>query len=82
LWAVENLVGTTYLGGEFGDGTVYELVHKDGVWQQVVLHSFDGSDGSSPLDGMVTDDKCNWFGTTVYGGKYRWGEVFEISGLP
>ena len=82
LWAVENLVGTTYLGGKFGKGIAYELVHKDGGWQEIVLRSFDGSDGSSPLDGMVTDNHCRWFGTTVYGGKYGWGEVFEMSGLP
>ncbi len=81
-WPVEDLVGTTYLGGEFGDGTIYELEYEDGGWQEVVLHSFDGSDGSSPLDGMVPDHKGNWFGTTVYGGNYGWGEVFEMSELP
>lgn len=77
-----NLVGTTVYGGQYGDGTAYELVDEDGGWQEIVLHSFDGSNGTSPLDGMVSNDHCRWFGTTVYGGKYGWGEVFEISGLP
>jgi hypothetical protein len=77
-----DLVGTTYLGGQSGHGTVYELMYKDGGWQEIVLHSFDGSDGSSPLDGMVNDNCCRWFGTTVYGGKYGKGEVFEMSGRP
>jgi len=77
-----NLIGTTYLGGQFGAGTVYELAYKDGNWQETIIHSFNGNDGSSPLSGVVTDNMCRWFGTTVYGGKHGWGEVFEISGLP
>jgi len=76
-----NLIGTTYLGGEYGDGTIYELAYKDGVWQETVLHSFDWTDGASP-NGLVTDNKCKWFSTTTYGGKHGWGEVFEVTSLP
>jgi hypothetical protein len=77
-----NLIGTTYLGGQFNQGTTYVLVHKDRGWKEIVLHSFDGSDGSSPLDGVVTDNHRRWFGTTVYGGKYGQGEVFEMPSIP
>jgi hypothetical protein len=77
-----NLIGTTEYGGVDNVGTVYELAFKNGVWQETILHSFDGDDGSSPLNGLVTDNKCKWFGTTVYGGAHRWGAVFELSDLP
>jgi len=76
-----HLLGTTYDGGEFGDGTIYELEHKNGGWQETILHSFDGSDGVRPQSGLITDHKDNWFGTTSLGGKNKWGTVFEISGV-
>lgn len=76
-----NLIGTTYLGGEFGDGTVYELIDKNGAWEEKVLHSFEGSDGSTPLTGLVTDHQDKWFGTAEGGGKHGWGAVFELYGV-
>ena len=76
-----HFLGTTYSGGSFGGGTVYELIHKNGAWQETTLHSFNYSDGSGSQAGMVTDHKGSWFGTTSGGGKYGWGTVFEISGV-
>jgi len=77
-----HLLGTTYDGGDFGDGAVYELKHQNGIWQETILHSFDLSDGWRPQSGLTTDRKGNWFGTTAMGGKHTWGTVFEISGVP
>jgi hypothetical protein len=74
-----HLLGTTYSGGDFGAGAVYELVHRKGSWQAKLLHSFDFSDGIRPQSGLITDHKGNWFGTTSLGGKYKSGTVFEIS---
>jgi len=74
-----NLLGTTYAGGEFNAGTVFKLKHRDGEWQEEILHSFDFSDGWGPQSGLKTDHKGNWFGTTAYGGQYNRGTVFEIS---
>jgi len=76
-----NLLGTTYGGGDLGDGTVYELT-RSGGWQQTILHSFDDADGCELEAGLVTDRKGNWFGTASGCGKYKWGTVFEISGVP
>ena len=52
--AAGNLYGTTAQGGTFsqqcypsGCGTVFELVHKDGIWAEKVLHAFNSSDGSA-----------------------------------
>ena len=76
-----NLFGTTVFGGDFGCGTAYELTHKNGAWQETILHSFDCTDGYQLASGLKTDHKGNWFGTAAYGGKYNAGTVFEISGV-
>jgi uncharacterized repeat protein (TIGR03803 family) len=78
-----HLLGTTSNGGgDFGCGTAYELKHTKDGWHETILHSFDLSDGCISWGGLVTDRKGNWFGTTSAGGKYTWGTVFEISGVP
>jgi uncharacterized repeat protein (TIGR03803 family) len=48
--------------------------------QEKVLHSFnaDGEDGAFPIAGMVFDKAGNLYGTTVYGGRYNYGAVFEL----
>ncbi len=77
-----HLLGTTYSGGS-GCGTVYELKHRKDGWHETILHSFGPGpgDGCSSQSGLITDRKGNWFGTTISGGKYTWGTVFEISGV-
>lgn len=76
-----NLLGTTYQGGDDG-GTVYALKRESGEWKEIILHSFDVSDGWRPQSGLVSDKEGRWFGTTAYGGPYNAGTVFEISGVP
>ncbi len=76
-----NLYGTTTIGGIKNYGTVYKLVPgKDGKWTEKILHSFKGDrdDGSEPWAGIVFDDAGNIYGTTVSGGKYGDGTVFEL----
>lgn len=78
-----NLLGTTLSGGgDDGFGTVYELEPESGNWQEIILHSFDLSDGAEPEAGLATDRHGNWFGTTSSGGADKVGNVFEISGVP
>jgi hypothetical protein len=77
-----NLLGTTLSGGGDGFGTVYELEQESGSWHEVILHSFDLTDGAEPEAGLATDRHGNWFGTTSGGGRDKWGNVFEISGVP
>lgn len=76
-----NLLGTTYGGGDFGCGTVYELVRDNDGWQPKILLSLNGNDGCDSNAGLKTDHHGHWFGTAVMGGKYTWGTVFEVSGL-
>ncbi|MFZ0686144.1 MAG: choice-of-anchor tandem repeat GloVer-containing protein [Terriglobales bacterium] len=73
-----NLYGTTQLGGEYNDGTVFEITSGG---TEKVLHTFAGGagDGAGPLAGLVFDKKGNLYGTTVNGGADGSGTVFEIT---
>ena len=74
-----NLYGTTYYGGSFGVGTVFELVAANGSWSYVLLHDFtSGSDGSFPVSNLVFDGRGNLYGTASLGGN-GYGVVFEIA---
>ena len=84
--AGNNLYGTTYTGGNAGNGTVY-TVHTDGTGFKV-LHAFAGGSGTSsysitnssgarPAKGLVL------WGNTLYGATYTggtWGNgtIFSI----
>jgi uncharacterized repeat protein (TIGR03803 family) len=85
-----NLYGTTAAGGlqgttclnPYGCGTVYELSPGfGGLWSEAVLYAFppDGLHGSEQISGVVLDSQGNLYGTTVGGGKYNGGVVFEVS---
>jgi uncharacterized repeat protein (TIGR03803 family) len=78
-----NLYGTTYYGGAFGLGTVYELSASG---TETVLHNFAGppGDGAEPFAGLVRDSAGDLYGTTFYGGAFNAvdggdGTVFEVS---
>jgi uncharacterized repeat protein (TIGR03803 family) len=69
-----TLYGTTAEGGGCGNcfGTVFELAPPaagTGNWAENVLHGFaQGSDGSSPVAGLVMDANGALYGTTYFGG--------------
>ena len=77
--ASENLYGTTSDGGQGGGGTVFELTPGNGSWSFNLLYSFPGF--SSPSAKLIMDAAGNLYGTTLYGGVYRWGSVFELQYL-
>ena len=78
--AAGNLYGTTEGGGASGGGTVFKLApNQDGSWTESVLHSFNGSDGSGPFAGLIFDAAGNLYGTTYYGGAFRYGNVFKLA---
>jgi len=79
--AAGNLYGTTYFGGAYGSGTVFELTpNQGGGWGEIVLHHFNNNtnDGVYPSAGLIMDAAGNLYGTTYIGGAYRAGTVFEL----
>lgn len=76
-----KLYGTTSGGGS-GYGTVFELSpNGSGNWSETTLYAFSGgADGSDPdCSYVIFDSAGNLYGTTVFGGKYGHGVVFELS---
>jgi len=79
LDASGNLYGTTYEGGAYGVGTVFELSPAvGGSWTETLLHSFHAMGGSNPVAGLIVDAAGNLYGTTAVGGAHGYGTVFEI----
>ena len=80
-----NLYGTTYAGGTFDDGTVFELIRPASAnqgWRESVLYNFTGgSDGTNPFGGLVFDTHGNLFGTTYFSpvNSDIGGVIYELS---
>jgi hypothetical protein len=81
-----NLFGTTYLGGAYGKGTVFEIAKTSSGYASTptTLVSFDFSNGAFPLAGLIVDANGNLFGTTSQGGTTPqggpgYGTIFEIA---
>lgn len=74
-----NLYGTTTSGGANGCGTVFKLA-PDGtnslLWN--FLSPLAGG-ACNPEAGLIMDANGNLYGTTVYGGAYFEGTVFELT---
>ncbi len=82
-----SLYGTTYNGGQYGQGTVFRLQPSPEAchsvicpWEETVLYSFSGGDdGGNPVYGNpVFDQAGNIYGTTLLGGSGGYGVVFEL----
>ncbi len=74
-----NLYGTTYGGGAYNAGAVFELSKVNGVWTETLLHSFAGNgDGWEPYAGLLMAGAGTFYGTTMYGGNYGNGTVFKL----
>ena len=78
-----NFYGTTFNGGTFGFGTVYELPAEGG---EKVLYNFTGgNDGANPAGSLILDGAGNLYGTTTSGGpkscyfNIGCGVVFKLS---
>jgi uncharacterized repeat protein (TIGR03803 family) len=82
LDAAGSLYGTTscyvYACGTYGYGNVFELTLSNGRWTETVLHSFNNTDGAYPEAGLIFGAAGNLYGTTVIGGAYGQGTVFEL----
>jgi uncharacterized repeat protein (TIGR03803 family) len=77
-----NIYGTTYYGGTFGYGTVFEI---DTTGKLTILHNFNASpDGANPIGGLTRDAAGNLYGTTSDGGDlscgfFGCGVVFKVT---
>jgi uncharacterized repeat protein (TIGR03803 family) len=79
-----NLYGTTLAGGKGcngGNGIVFRLTPEHGVWEETILHRFQGGlvDGSQLFSGLTMDAAGNIVGTTSKGGIYGCGTVFKLT---
>jgi uncharacterized repeat protein (TIGR03803 family) len=83
LDAAGNVYGTTQYGGANGEGTVFELKPASGsTWTETLLYSFGqafSGDGNNPRSSLAWDSHGNLYGTTLNGGVYDDGTVFELS---
>jgi len=77
-----NLYGTTMLSDGSGPGVVFELSPPgagDGQWTEAVL--FSGYGNRVPNDlyaSLILDQKGDLYSTSVFGGTYDAGTVFEL----
>jgi uncharacterized repeat protein (TIGR03803 family) len=75
-----NIYGTTPMGGADGFGTVFEINPKGKL---TTLHSFcsqlNCTDGETPDAELVQGSNGKFYGTTVSGGAYVRGTIFEIT---
>lgn len=87
------IYGTTYFGGNnqkgrceggvggTGCGVVFKLIPPDqagGKWTEVLLHRFNGQDGSNSDAGVIFDRNGNLYGTTFFGPPNGSGLIFEL----
>ena len=78
--ATGALYGTACQGGAYDYGTVYKMTpNADGTWTFSVIYVFSGPDGGASLGGLLTDAAGNLYGSSVVGGTYGYGTVFEIT---
>lgn len=72
-----SLYGTTVVGGDYGNGTVFFLA-PDGT--EFPIYSFEsfGGDGSGPNAGVALTADGSLFGTTTDGGLHGFGTVFSL----
>jgi hypothetical protein len=78
-----NLYGTTFDGGAYSLGSVFELVRgSGGTWTENVLYSFcaatNCTDGTNP-EGLVFGANGKLYGLAQTGGGDGFGAVFQLT---
>jgi uncharacterized repeat protein (TIGR03803 family) len=78
-----NLYGTTWAGGAFGGGTVFEITPGGTPSTAATLYSFCAQsgcpDGVAPTAGLIQAANGDLYGTTSGGGAYGNGTAFHIT---
>ena len=81
--AAGNLYGTTFDGGAYGLGSIFQLAPgADGTWTEKVLYSFcsvtNCADGTNP-EGLTFGKDGKLYGIVQTGGGYGFGAVFQLA---
>lgn len=87
VWdSMGNIYGTTKFGGNSKQGIVYQMSKSGDVWTETPIYSFKTPrnpkqefDGIRPFSGVILDSNGNVYGTTLEGGLYGAGTVFELT---
>ena len=83
-----HLYGTTTVGGTYKGGVAFNLTPPLSIcktvfcsWKENVLWNFgNGADGANPGYGdLIWDDGGNIYDTTVNGGDYNYGTLYELT---
>jgi uncharacterized repeat protein (TIGR03803 family) len=81
------LYGTTYQGGKYNAGTVFQLAYDTATkkWVETTLYSFCArggqacTDGAGPEAPLLMDGSGNLYGTTYQGGTADYGTAFMLT---
>lgn len=73
-----ELYGTASEGGDFDAGTIFTL-HADGSGFTVLKSLDTFPNGAHPYASLIEGSDGKLFGTTLRGGSYDWGTVFEMN---
>jgi uncharacterized repeat protein (TIGR03803 family) len=77
--AAGNLYGNTSTNGTYGYGAVFMLAPSGNSWTYSSLHDFtNGDDGACPIGNMSRTANNSLYGTTLGGGSYGFGTVWEV----
>jgi uncharacterized repeat protein (TIGR03803 family) len=79
LYEDSVLYGTTYAGGAYGFGTIYELRVPENV-EKVIYNFRGGSDGANPMSTLAVDGIGNLYGTNTTLGDptCSCGTIFKL----
>jgi uncharacterized repeat protein (TIGR03803 family) len=75
-----NLYGTTtgLCTTDTAGGTVFQLTRNNGKWTEKLVYSFQNNSDGSPDHDVIFGKAGNLYGTTIAGGAYGDGTVFEL----
>jgi hypothetical protein len=75
-----NLYDSTYTGGAYDYGAVFQLSHTARGWTETILYSFDSPDsGIGAIGGVILDRAGDLYGSTTHGGTFYFGTAYELT---
>ena len=73
-----NIYGTTYGGGQYGNGSAFKDTYSNGTWTHNVVFSFEGQFGGLPLSDVGLDSSGNMYVTASFGGESQ-GTLVQVT---